>query len=927
MHEIVSKNLIHGPCGSYNPRCVCMENGRCKKNFPKDFCDETVNPEDSYPVYMRRSPEKGGHTSTLTSNMCTIDNRWVVPYNPYLTKRFNAHINVEICNTVQVLKYLFKYVYKGHDKISASLSANDFNPNEITRYLEGRYVCPNEAFWRIFGFDMHSKSPAVEILSVHLKDGQTIIFADGDGEDAIVNGPPKTTLTGYFERVLYERANPLLERERGFTEDGSMNPTALDLTYSEFVSFYTWVKKERKWVRRKTHFNTISRIYTMKANTELFYLRMLLYHRKNIGSFSEMQSVDNVLKESYKDVCICLGLLADDDEWIFLFDEAINYYSAKQLRNLYATVLVFNEVKNPLHLFEKYKQSFAEDQKYRRSLELFNRNINFIESDYSECLWLISDVIHEITNGRKSLADFNIPLPTIPRLNQIPDNPDLHQELSYDVIEQEQVACSNVQKMNFDQRNCYDKIMNAINFVHIENATEDNVQRIFFIDAPGGTGKTFTFNTILAAVRGSGKVAIAVASSAIASQLLVGGTTAHRRFGIPIELKATSLCSFSNNSKAVILQSAVIIWDEAPMLNMWGFEAVDRSLRLLTKIEKPFGGKIVVLGGDFRQVLPVIPKANKTQIMSMILKRSDLWCQIKKLSLTINERVKRGENTINILEFSEFLLEVGEGRVPIESDISPNTIAIPENYLYTSENIKNFINWCYPSEDSINYERNDVAILAPKNEDVDKINDVALESFPGDIFHLYSADTIKVQDSSIEITNFPEEFLNSLNPNGFPLHHLILKINCPVILLRNLNVKDGLCNGTRLTVTKISIRLLTCRFSTGPQKGKEVLIPRISLDSNGNAYPFTMTRRQFPVRLAFSMTINKAQGQTLSKVAIFLNDPVFGHGQLYVALSRSGNPNCTKILIRNVKNKQGKFPGKTGQYTDNIVYTEAIDLM
>jgi len=75
------------------------------------------------------------------------------------------------------------------------------------------------------------------------------------------------------------------------------------------------------------------------------------------------------------------------------------------------------------------------------------------------------------------------------------------------------------------------------------------------------------------------------------------------------------------------------------------------------------------------------------------------------------------------------------------------------------------------------------------------------------------------------------------------------------------------------------------------------------------------------------MTIDKAQGQTLSKVAIFLNDPVFRHGQLYVALSRSGNPNCTKILIRNVENKQGKFPGKPGQYTENIVYTEAIDLM
>jgi ATP-dependent DNA helicase PIF1 len=88
-------------------------------------------------------------------------------------------------------------------------------------------------------------------------------------------------------------------------------------------------------------------------------------------------------------------------------------------------------------------------------------------------------------------------------------------------------------------------------------------------------------------------------------------------------MKATSLCHFTKNSKETILQSVVIIWDEAPMLNRWGFEAVDRSLRLLMNNDKPFGGKIMVLGGDLRQVLPVIPKAKKSQIMSMILKRSD----------------------------------------------------------------------------------------------------------------------------------------------------------------------------------------------------------------------------------------------------------------------------------------------------------------
>ena len=90
-----------------------------------------------------------------------------------------------------------------------------------------------------------------------------------------------------------------------------------------------------------------------------------------------------------------------------------------------------------------------------------------------------------------------------------------------------------------------------------------------------------------------------------------------------------------------MLRTTIIIWDEAPMQSRWLFEAVDRSLRLLTKVNEPFGGKIVLFGGDFRQVLPVIPKANDAYIVSMILKRSQLWQHMRKLKLTINERVLR----------------------------------------------------------------------------------------------------------------------------------------------------------------------------------------------------------------------------------------------------------------------------------------------
>ncbi|KAG8061147.1 hypothetical protein GUJ93_ZPchr0003g17088 [Zizania palustris] len=187
------------------------------------------------------------------------------------------------------------------------------------------------------------------------------------------------------------------------------------------------------------------------------------------------------------------------------------------------------------------------------------------------------------------------------------------------------------------------------------------------------------------------------------------------------------------------------------------------------------------------------------------------------------------------------------------------------------------------------------AILSTKNEYVDQINEKMIGNCPGEEKVYYSFDSTD-DDSS---NNYPIEFLNSLTPNGLPPHVLKVKVNCPVILLRNLDPNNGLCNGTRLIVRSFQDNAIDAEVVGGQHVGKRVFIPRIPMSpSDDIALPFKFKRKQFLIRLSFAMTINKAQGQTIPNVGIYLPEPVLLHGQLYVALSRGVSMQTTRILAK-----------------------------
>jgi len=166
---------------------------------------------------------------------------------------------------------------------------------------------------------------------------------------------------------------------------------------------------------------------------------------------------------------------------------------------------------------------------------------------------------------------------------------------------------------------------------------------------------------------------------------------------------------------------------------------------------------------------------------------------------------------------------------------------------------------------------------------------------------------------------YPVEFLQQLNAGGLPPALLCLKVGFPVILLRNLDLGEGLCNGTRMVVLNVRRKVLQCRIISKDKrfKGKVVLISRIRLLPNAETLPVPLKRLQFPVRLAFAMTINKSQGQSVKHVRINLQTSVFSHRQLYVAFSRCTSPLNISVLLPEQSQESRR--------TLNVVYKEVFN--
>lgn len=404
-----------------------------------------------------------------------------------------------------------------------------------------------------------------------------------------------------------------------------------------------------------------------------------------------------------------------------------------------------------------------------------------------------------------------------------------------------------------------------------------------------------------------------------------GGQTIHSRFGVPLNVDATTTWLHEDPRFHEVRDCDLILWDEVSMCSRHIIRGVDRFMRSLCNVKYPFGGKTVVFAGDFRQTLPIVQGGNIFRSVGLCFKNcKELWPYVRKYSLARNMRASDDP------KFAEWVLNMGNGEHISPSEDFKDYAEIPKSMLLTGQsselekfafNVKDVI-----SPNEITSEFN-AAILTPLNVDADQINSFILDKISGEERTYLSANMI-ITDDETEADLYPIESIYGDTPNGFPHHRLVLKVGCIVMLLKNIKIYMGLCNGTRLKIIALHDDIIECEILFGKHKGKQYYISkhRFTPDTK-NLPPCPFERIQLPIKLAFAMTINKSQGQTFDRIALYLPQPVFAHGQLYVAFSRVRRFDAVKVLITNKKGsrRHGQIiTGNPNFYTKNVVCKEVL---
>ena len=895
LYDLVTNKMIHGPCSQ---GWACWNNGYCNKKFPFDFNDNTTIGSDYYPQYRRRSPENGGNTATTSSGK-QVDNRNVVPYNAYLLLKYRAHINVQYVVSIASIKYLFKYNHKGHDLLTVDMETN---VDECEHYITKRYISSVFAAWNLLGFSMEEIKPPVLQLQVHLPEGQRVTYRNTTSSVAnALNRGRQTHLTEFFS------AN-----ERGIELNHPDYLQAIDTLYEDMPWYYV-CNDHKIWTKRANRLHTIGRMPLFTPNSgELFYLRLLLKYTKGATSYEDLRTINGTLHPTFQDACVALHLVENDYVWIKTMEEAVQVKMPAALRDLFGSIVIHCHPNNIGGLYQQFENDMLEDY-LRMHIRSGNSEEIALLLARNGLLLYLNNFFRDFQRTNET---FGLAMPDV-RLDQDRMDGELDPG-STDYFDRNiRLIHSNAEQLAF--------------FNEIKACIDDGRGGFFGLDAPAGTGKSFLINLILAYTRKDNGIAIACAMSGIASLILRLGTTYHKRWHPPKVLTGQDTCNIALDSEEarIIRHSKFIAIDEVSMMERELLDCLDTFLKQLMNNNEPFGGKLLVLIFDLRQLPPVVIHGHRASIAAKSIKNSRIWRHIQIRHLKKNMRIERlmeanhdEHRAAQLRWFEKWLLDIGNGTVSPSVTVGNDTlIPLPDHMVcHSPYDVRDKVYTNFPAHCTDKQWLKERCILGCKNDLIQQRNNEMIDILPGDLFESLSIDSC-VNDA--DNYHFDSTVLNQQEPSGLPPHHLKLKKGACVILIRSLIPKKGFCNGKRCLVKDFRNNLLI--LSPLDDHGTDILIPRLPMVCNDSKLGISFTRRQYPVLLSYYMTVNRSQGQTLAVTGLELPNSVFTHGQVYTSFSRGGEPE--ELHVYADQTEFNALPGllQAGTtYIRNIVWPELL---
>uniref|UniRef100_A0A914H4I5 ATP-dependent DNA helicase n=1 Tax=Globodera rostochiensis TaxID=31243 RepID=A0A914H4I5_GLORO len=956
LHKTITTKHIH-TCSAQR----CLVDGKCTKHFPKPFSYAFVFSENAFPRYLRRppapteqarlkNPERYGNTfeqKTAKGKISIKNNSFVIPFNPFLSAKFKSHINVEFVAGEGCTKYLCKYVMKGADMCFVQITEQG-GQRRVWRYDEfhqirlSRYVTSIEAFMSLWGVPLVQRSHQVEELDVHGPEGHRIAVEEGQEEEAamaeedrIERGEErKTQLTAYFSfnQLRKDEGNPALK----LTYATCFKKIRYDLHKKEWALYIREARAGQKLCRLKT---------VSPSNLELLALRHLLFVVEDPTDWADLRLFDEVQHVNFVEAAKARGLLVDNILWKRTIIEAFaTKKSARQRIRWLAVFFATSNLANPAELLDEILQlpdnwlvntrvagsNLDERRQYvLRALEWFLRAHGVEPDDLARpdgsfetaCEHIALPRPVDITINREDYIALQFNRDDIINANLEPElrDPelnnctmqqrymDLYQATPYPNEEQKEL----IKEVNY-------AMLDAARVIdgHGQEKFTSSIHRLFMVTGEGGAGKTFTYNS-------TGFNFLPMATTGIAAELLYEGQTVHKRICRRKHVDSSTPLSIDYDSRLaeMLRRTHGLLIDEISMQHKDVLEFVDRLLRSIAPTEylrnTPFAGKVVILGGDWKQLAPVVPGGGDTHQLNASVKTSDLFEHFVTRKLRANHRLRTGQDS-----YRRFLLRVGTGN---NNNKTSHRVTLKQTMCVASR--EELIDFVFPAEMLNNplkhgEELGGCAILSPLNRETFELNETIMDRIVGPQ-RVYIATTQPVRDETglNDLANVAAdadcENLSRMTPSGLPEHILRIKVGAIMMIIANISIADGLCNGTRVQILpgpkgRLTQHIIRCRILSGNKRGNEhdLHAARFVFGGDPNAKHeglIKCERVQFPLRPGNVMTINKSQGQTLSRVGVLLDkSSCFSHGQLYVALSRvkdeAGIRICTKQPNFKVKN-------------------------